>query len=390
MERKHAKLSASGSGKWLVCTPSAQLEDMIPDEDSPFAAEGTLAHQLFEMMLHIYLSGQDGANVDDYNMFVEENHIQQDMLDHVSAAVGYALDLIRAAFDRCKDPVILVERKLDFSPWVPEGFGTGDLVIITDDLVEVADLKYGKGVLVSAVDNSQMRLYGLGAYNELSMLYGIERVRMHVLQPRMDNWGSEEMTIADLLQWAEDVVVPKAKIAWEGEGPRVAGEHCSNYFCRARFTCPARNAAAQELVTSSFALLPAEDLTPAQMSQVLARADEVIKWLNDTKLWAVKQLGNGATVPGWKLVEGRSNRKYSDEQAVSKALLDRGFTEEQIFERSLLGITAMEKMLGKKKFADILGTMIEKPKGKPALAPESDKRPAIDALGYFTDESQED
>ena len=380
MDRKHAKLSASSSGKWLVCTPSAQLEDEIPDEDSPFAAEGTLAHELFAQVMTDHVSGLSSPTV----------LASKEMAEHVQAAVNYAIALIGAAYDRCKDPVILIERRLDYSPWVPEGFGTGDLVIITDDLVEVADLKYGKGTFVSAQENSQMRLYGLGAYNELSMLYDIKRVRTHVLQPRMDNWGSEELTVEELLQWAEQVVVPKALIAWEGEGERVAGEHCGNYFCRARFTCPARNASAQELVTSSFALLPADELTPAQMSQVLLRADEVIKWLNDSKAWAFKRMTTGGSLPGWKLVEGRSNRKYTDEGEVAKAIIASGVEEVLIYERSLLGITAMEKLVGKKKFAEVLGKLIEKPQGKPTLAPESDKRPAIDSLGYFTDESQED
>ncbi len=376
----HAKLSASGSGKWLVCTPSAHLESLLPDEGSAFAAEGTLAHTVFEQAMAAYLADEPWNTTG----------VSPDMRDHVGKAVDFARDLIEKAYDRSKDPVILLERRLDFSPWVPEGFGTGDLVIITDGLVEVADLKYGKGVAVSATENSQMRLYGLGAYNELSMLYNLERVRMHIMQPRLDNWGSEELTVYELLKWAADVVVPKAKIAWDGEGERVPGEHCTNYFCRARFSCPARNAAAQELITSSFALLPAKELTPAQMHQVLSRADEVIKWLTDAKTWAVKELDKGRRVPGWKLVEGRSNRKYTDENAVAAAITSAGIDEAMIYERSLLGITAMEKMLGKKKFAEILGKLIEKPKGKPTLAPESDDRPAIDALGYFNQESQED
>lgn len=376
---EHAKLSPSGSGKWLVCTPSAVLESMLPDEDSPFAEEGRLAHTAFEQALTAHLAGEDWRPT-----------VPRDMVDYVSAAAARAIDLIEEAYQRCNDPVVLLESRLDFSPWVPEGFGTGDLVIITDDLVEVADLKYGKGVAVTATENSQMRLYGLGAYNARSMLYDLRRVRTHVLQPRLNNWGSEELTVEELLRWANEVVAPKAKIAWEGGGPRVAGDHCSNYFCRARFTCPARNAAAQELVASSFALLPAEQLTPAQMSQVLARADEVIKWLTDTKTWALSQLEKGNAVPGWKLVEGRSNRKYSDQDSAAAALVGAGIDEAMIYERSLLGITAMEKMLGKKKFAEILGNLIEKPQGGPTLAPESDKRPALDALAYFNQESQED
>lgn len=384
IDRKHAVLSASSSGKWLVCTPSAQLEEQFPDEDSVFAAEGTRAHELFEKAVNAYLSGSTGE-YEDMAMLCE-----QDMIDHVGEATTRAIELIEQARERCKDPVILVERRLDFSVWVPHGFGTGDLVIITDDLVEVADLKYGKGTFVRAQENSQMRLYGLGAYNELHMLYDIKRIRTHVLQPRMGNWGHEELAVGELLQWADEVVVPKARMAWDGEGAMVAGGHCTNYFCRARFTCPARDAAARQLVDSSFALLPPDMLNPKQMAQVLSRADEVTKWLADVKTWALAQLEKGNPVPGFKLVEGRSNRKYTDETAVAKAITSSGVDEALIYERSLLGITAMEKLLGKKKFADILGNLIEKPQGKPTLVPDSDKRPALDMLAHFTDESQED
>jgi hypothetical protein len=313
-----------------------------------------------------------------------------DMFYYVTEAYDRAVAMIEAARKRCPDPIILVEQRLDFSRWVQEGFGRGDLVIITDDMVEIADLKYGKGILVDAHDNSQMRLYALGAYNELSHLYDIKRVRAHVLQPRMNNWSSEELSVEELLDWANTTVVPMAALAWVGEGDRVAGEHCSDYFCRARFTCPARNIASQELVKTAFSVLPAEDLTPEQMAKVLLRADEVIKWLNDAKAWALKQVEKGTKVPGFKLVEGRSNRKYANEQQVAEALESSGLTQDQIYNRSLLGITAMEQLLGKKKFAEILGDLIEKPKGKPTLVPDSDKRPAVDALAYFNDESQED
>jgi len=382
-ERAHAILSASGSGKWLVCTPSARLEEDIPDEGSVFSAEGTLAHDVFDNMLRVYLKqpGVVPLTVDD---------MPGDMFYYVTEAYDRAVTMIEAARKRCPDPIILVEQRLDFSRWVQEGFGRGDLVIITDDMVEIADLKYGKGILVDAHDNSQMRLYALGAYNELSHLYDIKRVRAHVLQPRMNNWSSEELSVEELLDWADTTVVPMAALAWVGEGDRVAGEHCSDYFCRARFTCPARNIASQELVKTAFSVLPAEDLTPEQMAKVLLRADEVIKWLNDAKAWALKQVEKGNKVPGFKLVEGRSNRKYANEQQVAEALESSGFTQDQIYNRSLLGITAMEQLLGKKKFAEILGDLIEKPKGKPTLVPDSDKRPAVDALAYFNDESQED
>jgi len=378
---KHAILSASGSGKWLVCTPSAKLEQQFLDEDSPFSAEGTLAHEVFEHLLNQYLGRPTVAPT---------QVIAVDMMDYVRAAVDYAVALIEQARERCADPVIYVERRLDFSHWVQEGFGTGDLVIITDDLVEVGDLKYGKGIGVSATGNSQMRLYGLGAYNELNHLYDIRRIRTHILQPRLDNWGYEELTVEELLTWAEQVVVPQARLAWEGQGEMVSGDHCHSYFCRARFTCPKRNQAAQELVDTSFAFEPPDMLTDKQMAQVLAKADQVIRWLTDVKEYSFKRLESGNTIPGFKLVEGRSNRKYADQDAVAEALIEKGYDAALIYERSLLGITAMEKLLGKKAFAEILGNLIEKPAGKPTLVPESDKRPAYDSLSYFTDETPQE
>jgi hypothetical protein len=384
-DRAHAKLSASGSKKWLTCTPSAHLEEQFPDEDGDFSREGTFAHAVFAQDLNTWL----GRPVDP--LPTDLLHFDsQDLRDHVAAAVKRAKAAIEEARSTCGDAVIYVEQKLDFSPWVPEGFGTGDLVIITDDLAWILDLKFGKGVLVDAVGNSQMRLYGLGAYNELNMLYNIQRVRSTVLQPRLDNWGSEELTVEELLQWAEDVVVPKAKMAWDGEGELVAGEHCSSAFCRARFTCPARNAQANALIESSFALLPPDMLNPQQMSQVLSRADEVIGWLSDVKTWCLAHAEKGNPVPGFKLVEGRSNRRYRDPDAVATAVTAAGIDEALIYERSIIGLTAMEKLLGKKKFADILGNHIEKPRGKPTLVPVTDKRPVYDALAYFETENPQE
>lgn len=387
--RAHAICSASGSGKWLVCTPSARLEEGFPDEGSAFASEGTLAHEAFDAMLRCYLNGNDDAAVAHAMAIIAT--LPEGMLDHVQEAFDRGVKLIIDAYARCPDPVILAEKRLDYSRWVPEGFGKGDLVIITDDLVDVADLKYGKGVLVPAQGNSQMRLYGLGAYNELSHLYPIKRVRMHVFQPRLDNWGSEELSVEELLTWAEDVVVPKAKLAFAGEGEMVAGDHCHSSFCRARFTCPERDKARRELAETSFSLQPPAALTVQQMAQVLSRADQVIRWLSDVKEWAFQQAEKGNPVPGFKLVEGRSNRKYRSEEEIINLLNVEGIPEALVYKRNLIGITEMEKLLGKKKFAEVLGNAIEKPQGKPTLVPESDKRPALDMLSYFeTEESQED
>lgn len=387
--RAHAKLSASGSEKWMTCTPSARLEEQFPDDESEFAKEGTFAHEVFELALQMWLGRVPEAEARAQYAELKQNKFwSQDLEDHVRAAVEKAKAAITAARERCKDPVIFVEKRLDFSVWVPEGFGTGDLVIITDDLVEVQDLKFGKGIHVSAIDNSQMRLYGLGAYNELAHLYDIKRVRMTILQPRLDNYSSEEITAEELLGWAENHVVPRAKLAWDGEGYFVAGDHCTSCFCRARFQCEARASAALEVAKQDFALKPPELLSPDQITDILGKADLAIDWLNDVKTYALKQAEAGHTVPGYKLVEGRSNRKYSDQDAVAERLLSEGVEEAIIYERSLLGITAMEKALGKKRFAELLEDLIVKPSGKPTLVPESDKRPALSSVASAADDFQ--
>ena len=370
----HAKLSASGSEKWMTCTPSARMEEPFKDEGSEFAREGTFAHAVFEQQLLTYL----GRTIE--TLPAELLHFDSLALaDYVNEAAQYCIKRIEEARERCKDPVFYVERKLDFSRWVTEGFGTGDLVIITDDLVEVMDLKYGKGIYVDAKDNSQMRLYGLGAFNELSDLYEIKRVRMTVLQPRLANYSSEELPIDELLRWANDVVVPAAKLAWFGDGVFVPGPHCSSSFCKARFTCPARAEGALAVARQEFTSLPpaVDTLTMDRISELLPSADEVIKWFSDLQEHALKQAEKGTLVPGYKLVEGRSVRKYSDQDAVSAKLIEAGIPEAVIYERSLLGITAMTDVLGKKKFAEVLGDLVIKPEGKPTLVPEGDKRPAL-------------
>lgn len=382
MTRKHAKLSASGSEKWMTCTPSAQLEDQFPDEGSEFASEGTFAHAVFEQEVLTYLERPVDPLPQKLMRFDSK-----ELREFVAEAVSVAIERIEAARERCNDPVFLVEQRLDFSPWVPEGFGTGDLVIITDDLVEVLDLKYGKGIFVEAQDNSQMRLYGLGAYNELAHLYDIKRVRMTVLQPRLYNYGAEELPIQDLLDWAVDEVVPRAKLAWDGKGDYVAGDHCTSCFCKARFTCKARAEQAILVAQQEFGAIEdaqpplPESLSMDRIAVLLPKADMVIDWFNDLKAYALKQATDQhVMVPGFKLVEGRSNRKYKDQDEVATALKNAGVPEAIMYERSLLGITAMEKAIGKKKFTEVLGDLIVKPEGKPTLVPETDKRPALNSV----------
>lgn len=376
----HAKLSASGSEKWMTCPPSAKMEEPFPDESSVFAAEGTFAHAVFEQELLMFL-GRPFPDLDPTDV---EQYYNSALHDYVLEAVSAVVERIKEAYTVCKDPKILVEQRLDFSPWVPEGFGTGDVVIVTDSLIEVMDLKYGKGIVVDAEDNSQMRLYGLGAYNEFSHLYDIKTCRMTILQPRLNNYPSEQLAMDKLLDWGRDVVKPLAKLAWEGKGEMRAGDHCTKGFCRARYQCPQRAKQAYELASASFALVEPELLSMEQIVKVLPKADMLIDWLNDVKSYALKEAENGADIPGYKLVEGRSNRKYSKPDDVAKRLIDSGINESLIYEKSLLGITAMEKVLGKKEFTRLLDGLIVKPEGKPTLVPDSDKRAAIDTSNGFS------
>ncbi len=374
-ERAHAKLSASGSKKWLTCTPSAKLEEQFPDEQSSFAAEGTFAHAVFEQELLTRLGRPVDPLPQDLLHFDSA-----DLRDHVAAAVAVAMERIDDARARCEDPVILVEQRVDFSRWVPEGFGTGDLVIVADDTLEVLDLKFGKGVPVQALENTQMRLYGLGAWDQFAHLYDIKSVRMTILQPRLDNYACEEIGAQELVDWADTYVAPRATQAWAGEGEFVPGDHCTSGFCRARFLCPARAEAALAVAQQDFALKAPELLTREQLVDVLSKADMAIDWLNDVKSYALKQAEAGHELPGFKLVEGRSNRKYADADAVAQKLLDAGVPEALIYERSLLGITAMEKAIGKKKFAELLNDLVVKPAGKPTLVPVNDKRQALSSV----------
>jgi len=375
----HAKLSASGSDKWMTCTPSMRMEEGFADEQSDFSREGTFAHEVFENMVKRYLKQITAKEYVARREELQENSFWSDSLvDYVTAAYDKAVERIDYANSVCLEPALMVEQRLDFSPWVPQGFGTGDLVIVTNDYVEVLDLKYGKGIYVDGENNSQMRLYALGAYNQFGMIYEVKTVRTLVLQPRLNNYSGEEMPIEDLIDWAYNKVKPAADLAWNGEGELVAGAHCTQSFCRARFTCPKRAEESLAVAQSEFALVEPELLTLAQIAEILPKADLAINWLTDVKEYALKQAVKGIEVPGHKLVEGRSTRRYGSMDDVANRLRDEDIDDALVYERSLLGITAMEKALGgRKRFDRLLGDLIVKPAGKPTLVPSSDKRSAI-------------
>ena len=375
MAKKHALLGASSSARWLVCTPSARLEAMFPDEQSPYAAEGTVAHDLAESILRHKLESKKAPKLDDYST---------EMVEAVNRYVDICEEKVNEARARSSDAEVMIEAKLDFSRWVPEGFGTGDMVIVADGILEVIDLKYGKGVPVSAVENTQMRLYALGAYDVNEFLYDVKTIRMTIVQPRLDSVSTDEMSLEELLDWGEEIK-PIAQRAFRGEGECTPCDYCN--FCKARHTC---RALADTCLTAFY-----KDggklnqlLTDSEVSDILAMKDLITKWIKGVYDFAYeKALSGEKQWPGYKLVEGTSRRTITDPEAAAKTLLDNGYKEEDIFKpRELEGITNLQKVLGKKGVTEYLEAYIDKPEGKPTLVPDSDKRPAINTVETMMNE----
>ena len=375
MAKKHALLGASSSARWLVCTPSARLEAMFPDEQSPYAAEGTVAHDLAESILRHKLEGKKAPKLDDYST---------EMIEAVNRYVDICEEKVNEARARSSDAEVMIEAKLDFSRWVPDGFGTGDMVIVADGILEVIDLKYGKGVPVSAIENTQMRLYALGAYDINEFLYDIKSVRMTIVQPRLDSISTDEMALEELLDWGEEIK-PIAQRAFRGEGECTPCDYCN--FCKARHTC---RALADTCLTAFY-----KDggklnqlLTDQEVSDILAMKDLITKWIKGVYDFAYeKALSGEKQWPGYKLVEGTSRRTITDPDAAAQTLLDNGYKEKDIFKpRELEGITNLQKVLGKQGVAKYLEAYIDKPEGKPTLVPESDKRPAINTVETMMNE----
>jgi len=362
--REHAKLSASASHRWMECTPSAELESTLPESKSPYADEGTAAHALSEYKLKKLLKIKAGKKpVSQYD--------SQELEDYTDAYVEFASERIAEANTRTKDTVILIEQRVDFAAYVPDGFGTADLLVVADGILDVCDLKYGRGVPVFADHNPQMKLYALGAYELLGDLYDISTVRMSICQPRLDSISTYEMPIEELLCWGEKELKPKAELASMGLGEFKAGEHCR--FCKAKAVCRAR--AEANLALAKFDFPDPELLTDEEMGEVLARAEELQSWVSDVWEYAqAEAIAGRKKWSGFKVVEGRSNRKYTDEDKVAEVLLANGFVETQIYNRKLIGLGDMEKLAGKKRFEELLKGLIEKPPGKPTLVKESDKR----------------
>ena len=366
---KHAYLSASASHRWLACPPSAKLCANILDQASEYAQQGTDCHELCAYLVEKAL-GKDVIDPTENLTYYDA-----EMQNCAEEYRNYVLEQIEAAKEFCKDPQIMIEQRLDFSRWIENGFGTGDCVIVADEVLQIIDYKHGLGILVSAGDdehggNSQMMCYALGALEEFGDIYDINQIKMTIFQPRRNNISTYTISKEDLLKWADEVLAPTAQLAYVGKGEFNAGDHCT--FCKVKATCRKRAEYNLELAKYDFEM-PAT-LDDTEIAAILEKVDEMISWGNDIKDYALQQAQSGVHFEGWKIVEGRSNRKYTDENAVADTVKDAGFDP---YEKKLLGITAMSTLLGKKKFEELLGGLIYKPPGKPTLVPESDKRPAM-------------
>ena len=384
-ERAHALLSASGAKRWMSCPPSARLEDNFAESKSEYADEGSFAHTYAELLLTSTLKLITKKEFKKQaTLLMTDSFYSSALEEYVQVYVTIVIERLSEAKKRSKDAVMFIEQKLDFSRWVTEGFGTGDAVIIADGILEIIDLKYGKGVPVSAESNPQLKLYGLGALDAFEMLYDVNTVRMTIVQPRLDSISSESILVDDLYAWAESEVVPKAALAFAGEGDFCAGDHCR--FCRAKAQCRKRAEANLELAKHDFAE-PAL-LSDDEIADVLTKAEQLQSWAGDIQAYALDQAwNNGKKWPGWKLVEGRSNRAYTNREEVASVLLLEGYEEDKIYEpRAIKGVTAMEKEIGKKVFAEVLKDYIVKPAGRPTLVPESDKRSEINSLQSAIDD----
>lgn len=364
----HAVLSPSAASRWLACTPSARLELQFPDKAGDYAKEGTLAHEFGELFLRQKL----GSDVAGLLAKARENEFYTpDMETHAEEYAALVWEKYEIARKTTPDAILLVEEHIDLTAYVPEGFGTGDAVIIADDLLEIIDLKYGKGVAVSAKRNKQMMLYALGALLKYSIMYGVNRVRMTIYQPRIGNVSEWEITAPDLLEWAETELKQRAKMAFEGIGEQVPGDHCR--FCRAKAVCKAL--AEQNLSVAKEEFMQVGLLTPEQVAEILPKLDGLVNWANAVEEYALDQALQGVKFPGFKVVEGRSIRKYADDKKVAERLEANGYGDIIYKPKELKTITTLEKALTKKGFEALVGDLIVKPAGKPTLVPESDKRP---------------
>lgn len=392
---KHAILGASSSKRWLRCTMSAAAEAPFPNEESEFAAEGTFGHALAEAWLAVYLSGNDGAEIYAAEELAKSEDGQKYLTPEFAEAVQSYVDYVVERYERLvaqhgrQNVQFFLEERLDFSRWVPEGFGTGDTTIVYPGGVLVCDLKMGQGIEVDGVNNSQLRLYALGAYDRYNTLYDIEEVETVVHQPRLHNVSGDKFAVRELLTWAEELVRPRAAIAWaavQGDTTLARfspGEHCASTFCRARFTCPARARHALEEAEKPWAFQDPTQLTVDQLESLVGKARAITKWANDIERYLISRAATGEVqLQRYELVEGRIYRSITDAQAAAAVLIKNGFRASDIYkDPELKNLTTLEKLVGPKRLAELLGDTLTKPPGKPTLAPRGSGKQAVPVQG---------
>ena len=359
----HALLSASSSHRWLNCNPSARLEREFADRETTAAAEGTAAHALAEHKLKRRLKLRSERPVSVYDT--------DEMETCTDEYADFVMEQVTKERRRDPDTQVFIEQRLDFSCYVPEGFGTGDCLIVSKGRLHIIDLKYGMGLLVDSEENPQMKLYALAALTQYEEQYQIKKVKLTIFQPRRENVSTWETSVAKLKKWATKDLVPKAQRAFKGEGEYCPGEWC--IFCKAAVKCRARAEDKLRLAQSEFKMPPL--LTDAEIEDVLAKLPDIKKWADEIQEYALAKALAGKEWTGFKLVEGRSVRKFTDERAVVKAANAAGYHD--IYKQTLISLTEMEKLMGKAEFSKVLGALVTKPQGKPTLVPDTDKRQAI-------------
>ena len=384
----HAKLSSSASKRWLGCPGSVKLSEHYPNGSSIYADEGTIAHGMAEGMI-----SKDDKLVQKYEVEAarfygehpELNGTFLEMKMILQPYVDYVFEEYAAQVHEDGAAQLMTEERVDLTEYIPGGFGTSDVVILRQGRLHIIDLKYGKGVSVSAEDNPQLKLYALGTLARFDMLYDIDDVVMTIYQPRLDNVSTDTIKAKDLYAWGEEVIKPGAQLALSEDAPVHAGDWCQ--FCPARYDCKERARDAMELQKYLGQMV----LSPEEIAEILGKIDRLTKFAEDIKDSALTKALDGEEIPGWKVVEGRSIRKYvGSEEEIVRQCEGAGYDQALLYERKLLTITNMEKLMGKKQFAEVLGAYVEKPEGKPTLAPESDKRPAITNNSAAEDFADED
>ena len=357
----HALLSASASKRWIMCNPSARLTEHMPDVNSDYSIEGSTAHLACE----IKLSKALGIEPDEPTIF---DNVDAEIDECSNSYVSYIMEIVEELKANNKEPFVLVEQKLDYSKYVEDGFGTGDCLICSNGLIHIVDYKHGRGIKVDSENNPQMMIYALGALELFKDIYDIEKVVMTIYQPRLSNISTYEMSVEDLLKWAKEVLVPAAKLAFKGEGQYSCGEWCT--FCKAKHTCRERAKLNTQLAQMEFKEPPL--LTDEEIVEILHKVEGLVSWANDIKDYAFQEALKGKKWDGFKLVEGRATRKYSDEGLVASIVEQAGFDP---YDKKVVGITEMQKRLGKSRFMELVNQYVIKPAGKPTLVLESDKRP---------------